>query len=90
MGKAKFELKCEEMNFSMYHEMPIDSRGWVHNLAEDFSKAMEFYKLRVENNKLKQALILAKEGLEKASMADNDIILTSIISVTLNKLKELE
>ncbi len=54
---AKFEIKCDEIGFSRMHMIPIDSRGYVHQLAEDLEKALELYSLRVENHKLKQEKI---------------------------------
>ena len=54
---AKFEIRCDEIGFSRMHMVPIDARGYVHQLAEDLERALEFYALRVENHKLKQAAL---------------------------------
>ena len=70
--KAKFEIKCEEMGFSRSQEMPIDSRGYCHQLAEDLSRAMEFYSIRVENHLLKQKLQKATDALEKITKYEVD------------------
>lgn len=51
---AKFEIKCDAIGFSRKHSIPLDYRGYVHQLAEDLDKALELYSLRVENHKLKQ------------------------------------
>lgn len=51
---AKFEIVCEAIGFRRSHEIPIDARGYVHQLAEDLDRAIELYELRVENHNLKQ------------------------------------
>lgn len=54
--KAKFSINCEEIGFSRSHEMPLDARGYCHQLSEDLERAMQYYKIRVENHKLRSAM----------------------------------
>lgn len=54
MGKAKFEVSCPEIGFSRSVEIPLDARGYVHQLADDLARAIEFYEIRIELHKLKQ------------------------------------
>jgi hypothetical protein len=77
--KAKFEVKCEEIGFSRFHEMPLfPYSGYVMELADNLETAMKLYQMRVENHIMKTALIsivadfpdtraglTAKEALEK-------------------------
>lgn len=56
MGKAKFSVNCPEMGFSRSAEIPIDARGYVHRLAEDLDRALEFYEQRIEIHRLKQEI----------------------------------
>lgn len=52
---AKFEIKCDEIGFSQMHLIPLDSRGFVHQLAADLERAIEFYLIKTENHKFKQS-----------------------------------
>ena len=54
--RAKFEVDCREIGFSRSEEIPIDNREYCHQLADDLARAMDYYELRVENHKMKQAL----------------------------------
>lgn len=62
MGKAKFFITCEQIGFSRSMEIPIDTRGHVHDLSDDLAKAMDFYRLKIENHKLKQTILGIKNG----------------------------
>lgn len=62
--KAKFSVECNEIGFSRSQEIPLDARGYCHQLAEDLSRAMLFYEIRVENHKLKQEVDALKIQLK--------------------------
>lgn len=47
MGKAMFKVDCPELNFSRSVEIPIDARGYARQLAEDLTRAMDVYGLRI-------------------------------------------
>jgi hypothetical protein len=64
---AKFEVDCEVTGFSRSHEMPLEGRGYVRELADNLDRAMDFYSLRIENRKLKEMQLKIKEVVEFAA-----------------------
>lgn len=56
MGKAVFTVSCPELAFHRTHEIPLDARGYCHQLADDLERAIQFYLIRAENHKLKQEM----------------------------------
>jgi hypothetical protein len=57
---AEFTVNCPEMGFSRSVHVPIDARGFAHQLADDLAKAIELYELRIENHRLKQEALWPK------------------------------
>ena len=56
MGKANFKVGCPEMSFSRFHEIPLDSRGYVHSLAEDLDKVLNSYQDKIDLHKIRTIL----------------------------------
>lgn len=42
----------------------MDSRGYVHQLADDMERAMKFYQLRASNHEMKQCIARVLKYLE--------------------------
>ena len=82
MNKAKFTVTCEEAMFSRSMEIPVDARGHVHALAEDLAKSMDFYRLKIENHKLKQTLLAIKAIPNDSSKIIEDLEKTIYLELT--------
>jgi len=72
MGKANFKVECPDMGFSRFHEIPIDSRGYVHALAEDLDKVLIFYQDKIDLHKIR-TLLNAMEIIARNISVDNDL-----------------
>jgi len=71
--KAKFSVDCQEIGFSRSHEIPLDARGYCHELANDLDRAMSYYMIRAENHKLKQALNKMADIVDHSLLLDEDL-----------------
>lgn len=71
--KAKFEVRYEARSFSRSEEIPLNDQVPCRELAEDLSRALEYYQIRVENHKLKQALNKMADIVDHSLLLDEDL-----------------